>query len=40
MNKMEPLTSTELLNVLRLAKLESERDHAMLLRSHPEHVHE
>ncbi len=31
MNKMEPLTSTELLNVLRLAKLESERDHAMLL---------
>lgn len=31
MNKMEPLTSTELLNVLRLAKLESDRDHAMLL---------
>jgi integrase/recombinase XerD len=31
MNKMEPLTAAELLNVLRLAKLESDRDHAMLL---------
>lgn len=31
MNKMEPLTSKELLTVLRLAKQESDRDHAMLL---------
>lgn len=31
MNKMEPLTSAELLAVLRLAKQESPRDHAMLL---------
>jgi integrase/recombinase XerD len=30
-NKMEPLTSDQLMSVLRLAKQESDRDHALLL---------